>query len=519
MSGGRGDRMDRGDRNDRGGGDRGFSSGGDRGFGGGGGGDDDWKSRRPPLRDEGRGGGGSFGGGGFGGGSNGGGGEDAESDWRRDPPSGGSRGNSGFGGSGGFSGASGGFAGPGLRREMPAVSERPRLKLDARSSPNTEAVVPAADTPVSNETSQSSESAPPSTEDKWNNVMGKFNKSSASRSTMPPRAADGGGDFGRFASSRPGGDSFSGGGSRFGDRKPSDFSGGGSSFGNRDSGSRFGGGDSNRYGDRGGSSYGDRGGGGGYRGNDISDPRFNFSSSSSGHHDPAPLPLPSFAPTAEEIKAAEDLKKAKAAKQAERAESERKLNEAKAAAKEAANIALEVEKAAAEVAAGAAAEAFSTGLKGEELVQHINKMEVKPTGAALTAVVLSNLQDPVSMKWCRIAEYGAAMKNLIGGSSTLQLATLKAIQLHLFALKFPKVMDKQKMSSVMAMLFMSLYSNEIIDPAGFSLWAEDDDDSNGKIDAIVQTTNFFQFLTEEEDGDEEEEDDDNEIDAPRPTVK
>ena len=402
---------------------------------------------------------------------------------------------------------------------MPAVSERPRLKLDARSSPNTEAVVPAADTPVSNETSQSSESAPPSTEDKWNNVMGKFNKSSASRSTMPPRAADGGGDFGRFASSRPGGDSFSGGGSRFGDRKPSDFSGGGSSFGNRDSGSRFGGGDSNRYGDRGGSSYGDRGGGGGYRGNDISDPRFNFSSSSSGHHDPAPLPLPSFAPTAEEIKAAEDLKKAKAAKQAERAESERKLNEAKAAAKEAANIALEVEKAAAEVAAGAAAEAFSTGLKGEELVQHINKMEVKPTGAALTAVVLSNLQDPVSMKWCRIAEYGAAMKNLIGGSSTLQLATLKAIQLHLFALKFPKVMDKQKMSSVMAMLFMSLYSNEIIDPAGFSLWAEDDDDSNGKIDAIVQTTNFFQFLTEEEDGDEEEEDDDNEIDAPRPTVK
>ena len=523
MGGGRGDRGDRGDRNDRGG-DRGFASGG-------GGGDDDWsKSRRPPQREEGRGGGNSFGGGG------GGGGEEAESDWRREPASGGSRGFSG-GGGGGFSsngggsfsgGGSGGFSGAGLRREVPFAAERPKLKLDARSSSQPESTTSTADASAATEMTKSSESVAssvtPSSDpqaDKWNNVMGKF-KSSTLRSTLPPRAPDGQSDFGRFSSARPsGGDGFGSGGSRFGDRKPSDFGGGGSSFGNRDSGSRYGGGDArggSGFGDRGGSSYGDRGSSGGYRGNDVVDPRFNFSPSSSSHHDSAAA-LPSFGPTPEEIKAAEDLKKAKANKAAERAEVERKLNEAKTAAKEAAALALEAARGAAEIAAGAATEAYMTGLKGDALVSHIDAMAVKPSGAALIAVILSNLQDPVNIKWCRIAEYGAAIKNLVVGDSKLQLSALHAVQIHLHALKFPKVMDKQKMTSVIAMTFMSLYNFEIVDSAGFSLWADDDDDSSGKIDAIVQTTNFFQHLQEEENGDDEEEDDDDEIDAPRPTIK
>ena len=525
MGGGRGDRGDRGDRNDR---------GGDRSFGGGNsGGDEDWsKSRRPPQRDEGRGGGGfggggggSFGGGGGGGfGGGGGNGDEAESEWRREPPA---MGNRSFGGGGGGSfssggssaGGNGGFSGGPVRREFSTVSERPKLILEARSSSEPVATSAAApsDTPKTSEPA----ATPESTEDKWNNVMGKF-KSAASRTGLPPRAYEGGGDFGRPSSSRPSGDNYGGGGSRFGDRKPSDFgSGGGSSF-NRDSGSRFsgGGGDSRGgggFGDRGGGSYGDRGSGG-YRGNDVVDPRFNFSSSSSGHHAPAATILPSLGPTPEEIKAAEDLKAAKAAKAAERAEAERKANEAKAAAKEAANAALEVAKSAAEVAAGAATEAFTTGLKGEALTNHISGMEVKPSGAALTAVVLSNLQDPLSTKWCRMTEYGSAIKCLVADDNSLQLATLKAVQTHLHPLKFPKVMEKQKMTSVIAMLFMSLYNFEIIDPAGFALWSEDDDDSNGKIDAIVQTTSFFQYLQEEEDGDEEEEEDD-EIDAPRSTIK
>lgn len=523
--GGRGDRMgggrgDRGDRNDRGGSDRGF--GGDRG-----GGDDDWsKSRRPPQREERS--GGNFGGGG----------EQADNDWKRDPSSGGSRGGgNSFGGGFGSGSSGGGFSG-GLRRDAPpSAAERPRLKLDARTTALPEMSISQSDTSSmgenAKEKSASSVQSDPQA-DKWNDVMGKF-KAGAARSALPPRAPE----SQRFSTLGGGENS-----NRFGDRKSSDFNGGGGgSFGRdreRDSGSnRFGGGgsesrsggssfsdrSSGSYGDRNsGSSFGERGGGGGYRGsNDVSDPRFKFSTSSSGGHSGESshsTPLPSFGPTAEELKVAEDAKKAKEVKAAKRAEVEKTAQEAKEAAKEAAIVALEQANSAAEVAAGAAAEAFTTGLKGEALVSFISEMEVKPSGAALIRVVMSNLHDPVGVKWCTLPEYGSAIKNLLGGDSQLQFAAIRAIQIHLHGIKFPKVTDKGKTSSLMGLLFFSLYGSEIVDPAGFSIWSDHDDDSFGKIDAIVQTTSFFQYLQEEEEeGGFEEDEEDEEIDAPRSTVK
>ena len=528
--GGRGDRMgggrgDRGDRNDRGGSDRGF--GGDRG-----GGDDDWsKSRRPPQREERS--GGNFGGGG--------GGEQADNDWRRDPLSGGSRGGgtSYGGGGGGFGGggSGGGFSG-GLRRDTaPSTAERPRLKLDARTTAPPEITTSQQETSAANDITKDkavNSAQPDPHADKWNDVMGKF-KAGAARSALPSRAPD----SQRF-SALGGGES----NNRFGDRKSSDFNGGGGgsgSFGRdreRDSGSRFGGGgndsrgvsnfsdrSSGGYGERSGaSSFGERSGGGGYRGNnDVSDPRFKFSTSSSGggHGGESSnnISLPSFGPSAEELKAAEETKKAKEVKAAKRAEAEKSAQDAKDAAKEAAFLALEQAKSAAEIAAGAAVEAFTSGLKGKDLENFINKMEVKPSGAALIGVVMSNLQDPFSTKWCAPVEYGCALKYLLGGDCQLQFAAIRAVQIKLHGLKFPKITDKGKTSSLMALLFMSLYSHEIVDPAGFSVWSDHDDDSHGKIDAIVQTTGFFQFLQEEEEGNFEEEEEDEEIDAPRPTVK
>lgn len=502
MGGGRGDRGDRGDRNDR------NERSGDRGFGAGG--EDDWsKSSRAPQREERGGQGGGFS---NNGGNRGGGGGEAESEgaWGRGPSSGGSRGFSGGGGgersqggsgfSGGDRGGGGGFMG---RREAPVAAERPehmRIKLDVRS---VEPEVNKAQVGNSPALASADSEAAPSSDDKWNNVFGK-SKSSASTRPAPPRA--------------PASDNFGGNDSRFGggDRERSDFSGGGGggSFG-RDRDTRGGGGGS--YGDRG------SGGAGGYGGrNEVSDPRFagKFGSSSSGGHGGDSTikqsPLPSFGPTPEEMKAADELKASKAAKAAERIETERKVKEAKEAAREAAKIVLEEIRVAATIAAQAATEAFITGLKGVALVNHIQGMEVKPSGAALTAVVLSNLEDPFSLKWCTKTEYGLAVRTMLGGDFKLQQATLHALQFHANTLKFPKIMVKEKKCSLIEMLFKHMYSHEIVDTAGFQMWAEDDDESNGKIDAIVQTTNFFQFLQEEEEGnggDEEEEDD--EIDAPR----
>jgi hypothetical protein len=219
------------------------------------------------------------------------------------------------------------------------------------------------------------------------------------------------------------------------------------------------------------------------------------------------------------MKAADELKASKAAKAAERADVERKAKEAKEAAKEKANSALEAAKEAATIATKAATEAFITGLKGAALVTHIEGMEIKPSGAALTAVVLSNLEDPLSLKWCTKTEFGLAVKTMLGGDLKLQMETLHALQFHAHNLKFPKIMVKEKKCSLIEMLFKHMYSHDIVDTEGFQMWAEDDDESKGKIDAIVQTTNFFQFLIEEEEGEGDyEEEEDDEIDAPRTFV-
>ncbi len=267
------------------------------------------------------------------------------------------------------------------------------------------------------------------------------------------------------------------------------------------------------------------GGGGGFGGggDDFnSDPRFagKFGSNSGGGGggSGSNAPLPTLGPTPEELAAIEEAKVAKAAKAAERAETERKAKEAKEAAKEAERVAQEEAKAAAVVASGAAGEAYGTGLKGDALVAYLKGMAVKPTGAALVSAVMSKLEDASNLKWCGIAEYGAAIKSLVGDNAKAQAAALHAIQAHLNSLpaKFPKMETKGKTRAVIEVLFQLLYANEVVDPAGFHEWADDDDDSNGKLTAVVQTTSFLQFLREaDEDGGEGEEGDDDEIDAPR----
>jgi hypothetical protein len=232
--------------------------------------------------------------------------------------------------------------------------------------------------------------------------------------------------------------------------------------------------------------------------------------------------MPLLGPTPEEIKAAEEAKAAKAAKAAARAEAEQKAKEAKEAAEEAARIAKEQAAAAAVVAASAADEAYGSGKKGEALATHVSGMATKPTAAALAAVVLSKLEDGTSLKWCSLAEYGAALKAAAADDAKGQAALLHAVQKHLNGLqptKFPKTEIKGKPKAVVEAIFQLLYANEIVDPAGFYEWADDDDDTNGKVTAVVQTTSFFQFLREaDEDGGDEEEEEDEEIDAPRPTV-
>lgn len=84
--------------------------------------------------------------------------------------------------------------------------------------------------------------------------------------------------------------------------------------------------------------------------------------------------------------------------------------------------------------------------------------------------------------------------------------------------KFPKVEVKGKERRLVEVIFSVLSLANIIDVEALIGWADDtrDRDVPGRVDAIVQTTNFIATLRE---NDEEEDADDDEVDAPRDFVK
>ena len=224
-----------------------------------------------------------------------------------------------------------------------------------------------------------------------------------------------------------------------------------------------------------------------------------------------------------ETLAAAALKKAqeaesKAAKAALRLEKERAEKEKKEALLKAKEQAAQEEKDRRERALKAAEGAVKSQLKGEELVaflQDTPALGQDITAGALASTVLSQLEDPSSIKWLSAAEYGAALVFLTkdrGASSQVEL--LYAVQTHCHANKFPKVESKGKTLRLIDVIFRLLYAGELVDVSGFTAWTEDDNEvlqAPGKLDAIVQTTEFIAWLNEpevedfedEEEGDEE----------------
>jgi hypothetical protein len=419
---------------------------------GGGGGEGDWSRSSAP-----RGGGG---GGGFGGDRGGG--------------FGGDRGGGGFGGDrGGGYGDRGGDRGGGYNsRPTAPPAERPehlRNLLAPRSTPIESAA------PV-----QQPAEDPKATAGKWETVFSKSSSSDARRG--------GGGGYG-------------------GDRG--------------DRGDRGGyGGDRGGYG-------GDRGGYGGDRGGYGGDRRGDGYSGSSGggggfsqqqqQQPQAPVRTPADVIIARDDGSAPvEAKKnpeadAKAAKTAARVEKERVEKERKEAAQRAKEQALQDAKERRDRSALGAKACYESGKKGTDLVAFIKETQQEVTGAALTGLILSGLEDPCSLKWVNSAEYGQAIAHLVKDNITLQVELLYEVQTHCYNHKFPKLEIKGKQTKLIDIIFRLFYANDIVDNIGFNAWADDDNDGKvpGKTDALVHSTEFISWLNEPDvDEFDEEEDDD-----------
>ena len=457
-----------GDRfGDRGGGRR--DEGGWGGAGGGGGGGGGFGSEDGPWNRSSMGGG--RGGGGYGGDRGGGG-------------YGGDRGGGGYGGDrGGYGGdrGGGGGGGGGGYEERPA-----HLRLNLTSTRAAPPAPPSEDAP----------SAAPSSVDKFSKAFG----GGAAPSRMGPGPGMGSGPGMGMGGGRSG-DARSGG---YGDR-------GGGGFG----------------GDRGGGYGGGFGGGGaggfGRRNDDVdNDPRFSsrFGGGGAPGGNAGNSAALSFVvqKSEDELNAEAAAKEAKAAKRREREETERKEKEAKAAALAAKAAALEAEKEADAAAANAASSALSNDSKGDAFAEFVMGLANKPNGAALITEILSRESDPNSLKWCSLAEYGAAIRDLVKGKPRDQMRALNAVQIHCNKYKFPKIDVKGTKRCLIDLVFQLLYKNEVIEEAGYLAWADDEDEVPGRVTAIVQTTEFMRVITEPELEEYDEDAEDEEIDLDRETV-
>ena len=159
-------------------------------------------------------------------------------------------------------------------------------------------------------------------------------------------------------------------------------------------------------------------------------------------------------------------------------------------------------------------ELLNTELKGEPIKEYAQKMETKPTAASLLKLLLPKLTD-ASITWLNDSEYGLVLKYLMGKIDD-KVNSLFIIQDYCNRLKFPKIDVKGSQRSLIEVIFQLLFKKEIIDDLSFLQWADDERDSNGRMTAIVHTTNFMQLLTDEEDDEDFEEEED--VDRPREIV-
>jgi eIF4-gamma/eIF5/eIF2-epsilon len=154
---------------------------------------------------------------------------------------------------------------------------------------------------------------------------------------------------------------------------------------------------------------------------------------------------------------------------------------------------------------------FSSGGKlGDELKAWCE--ENKPTLPSVEKLVFRLLKDNEKLNpdpdcaWADPSKYGSALLSLVEDDLFNQMQILWAIQLYCDTLGFPKLDGE----SVVQSMFRAMYKFDLADGEAFTEWKEDESDvhEKGKMTAIVQTMDWFNWL--EADDDEEGEDDEEE---------
>lgn len=169
------------------------------------------------------------------------------------------------------------------------------------------------------------------------------------------------------------------------------------------------------------------------------------------------------------------------------------------------------------------------GAASDDLVEKI--VESSERGEALCKLIPEGVSDSIALgkqllsklyekpnactelEWIDAGQYGAVLAKLIYREQPktkeveAQVEVVYAVQEAFHKAGFPRNAQKKPL---IELTFIRLYKNEILAEEAYLAWKDDSSDRPGKLDAIVQTTKFLDFLQEEEESSEEEDEDEDE---------
>lgn len=151
---------------------------------------------------------------------------------------------------------------------------------------------------------------------------------------------------------------------------------------------------------------------------------------------------------------------------------------------------------------------FVTGKRlGEDLKTWLEGQTALPSVKDLVFHLLTEtekLNPDVECGWAETDKYGAALVSLVHDDLLKQMDVLFGIQKYCDKLGMPKLDEEYVVQS----MFRSMYKFDLAEDDAFAMWKEDESPENeaGKLKAVVQTVDWFNWLEEDDDDEVGEED-------------
>jgi len=150
---------------------------------------------------------------------------------------------------------------------------------------------------------------------------------------------------------------------------------------------------------------------------------------------------------------------------------------------------------------------FASGNKlGKDLQTWIGSLSVVPCVEKLVFHLLTETDKSnpdLECAWAELDKYGAALVFLVEDDLLQQMQVLFAVQKYCDTLGMPKI-DNEYLVQAM---YRAMYKYDLADDETFMLWKEDESTEHeaGKLKAVIQTVEWFNWLEEDDDEDDYEE--------------